>query len=62
MRNTFSPIFETSMVDAQTCEFAAAVSAEVVSAGQALQDAFQAARSRKPQQDRTSGAVRGELQ
>jgi hypothetical protein len=53
--NTFSAIFvvsllgSTSMVDAQTGEFAATVPAEVVSAGQALQEAFQAARSRKPQ-------------
>lgn len=53
--NTFSAIFvvsllgSTSMVDAQTGEFAATVPAEVVSAGQALQDAFQAARSRKAQ-------------
>jgi hypothetical protein len=65
--NTFSAIFvvsllgSISMVDAQTGEFAATVPAEVVRAGQALQDAFQAARSRKPvsSTDRTSGAVRG---
>jgi hypothetical protein len=37
----------TSLVEAQTGEFAATVPAEVVRAGQALQDAFQAARSRK---------------
>jgi hypothetical protein len=65
--NTLSAIFavsllaSTSMVDAQTAEFAATVPAEVVRAGQALQDAFQAARSRKPASsaDRTSGAVKG---
>jgi hypothetical protein len=64
--NTFSAIFvvslvgSTSMVDAQTGEFAATVPAEVVRAGQALQDAYQAARSRKPfSMDQTSGPVRG---
>jgi hypothetical protein len=61
--NTFSAIFvvsllgSTSMVDAQTGEFAATVPAEVVRAGQALQDA----RSRKPisSTNQTSGPVRG---